>query len=296
MLDFFNKGYYHSKVPEFNETQMRSIVKLSRFTVIIITLLALLISCATVPITGRQQLTIIPQSELLSMSFSEYHQLIKESKISTDQEKTALVRKVGKNIALSANQFMKENRMESELKSYKWEFNLIQEDSTINAFCMPGGKVAVYTGILPLTQDETGLAVVVGHEVAHALANHGGERMSQGLIQQLGGMTLQAALANKPEMTQTLAMMAYGVGSEVGVMLPFSRLHESEADHIGLILMARAGYDPRLAVPFWERMAEMGGAKPPEFLSTHPADQRRIADIQKELPEALKYYQVGGGK
>ncbi|MCX6640419.1 MAG: M48 family metallopeptidase [bacterium] len=269
-------------------------MKFTHVSTIIITLLALLIGCATVPLTGRQQLTLIPQSELLGMSFDQYHQLITESKLSTNQDQIALVRKVGRNIAGAANQFMKENGMQSQASSYKWEFNLIQEDSTVNAFCMPGGKVAVYTGILPLTQDETGLAVVVGHEVAHAMANHGGERMSQGLIQQLGGMTLQAALSKKPETTQALAMLAYGVGSQVGVLLPYSRLHESEADHIGLILMARAGYDPRQAVPFWERMASMGGAKPPELLSTHPADQRRIADIQKEIPEALQYYQPGG--
>jgi predicted Zn-dependent protease len=252
--------------------------------------LAFVVGCAKVPITGRQQLTLIPDSELITMSFGEYQQLIKESKLSDNQHDVNMVRSVGKRIAASANQFMSENHMEKQRQTYKWEFNLIKEDSTVNAFCMPGGKVAVYTGILPVTQGEAGLAVVMGHEVAHALANHGGERMSQGLITQLGGMGLQIALQNKPEQTQALAMAAFGVGAQIGVLLPFSRLHESEADHIGLILMARAGYDPQTAVTFWQRMAALGGAKPPEFLSTHPADQTRIQNIQKEMPEALKYY------
>jgi predicted Zn-dependent protease len=216
--------------------------------------------------------------------------LISQSKLSNNQHDLNMVRGVGKRIAASADQFMTENHMDKQRQSYKWEFNLIKEDSTVNAFCMPGGKVAVYTGILPVTQDENGLAVVMGHEVAHALANHGGERMSQGLITQLGGLGLQVAMRNKPEQTQALALAAFGVGAEIGVLLPYSRLHESEADHIGLILMARAGYNPQTAVPFWQRMANIGGAHPPEFLSTHPADQRRIQDLQKEMPEALKYY------
>ena len=255
-----------------------------------IALILFVIGCATVPITGRKQLSLLPTSQVLELSFSGYQQMLSESKLSQDREDVAMVRRVGQRIANASDQFLRDNGMAAEVKNYKWEFNLIQEDSTVNAFCMPGGKVAVYTGILPVTKTETGLAVVMGHEVAHALANHGNERLSQGLMQQLGGVALEVALANKPEQTQSLAMMAYGVGSTVGVMLPYSRTHESEADHIGLILMAKAGYDPREAIPFWERMNNMGGGRPPEFLSTHPAPEHRIADIQKELPEALKYY------
>jgi predicted Zn-dependent protease len=185
---------------------------------------------------------------------------------------------------------MAQNNLSSSLSGYNWEFNLVQ-DPQVNAWCMPGGKVVVYTGILPITQDETGLAVVLGHEIAHAIAQHGDERMSQGLITQLGGVALQQAIQDKPAVTQQIFMTAFGLGSQVGVTLPFSRMQESEADHLGLIFMSMAGYDPRLAVPFWQRMSSMNtGSKPPEFLSDHPADATRITAIQNEMPEALKYY------
>jgi len=249
-----------------------------------------LIGCATVPITGRKQLNLIPQSELLAMSFDGYRQVIAESKLSKDPEKVRMIRTVGQRIAASAEAFMRDNGMESEIANYQWEFNLIDDDETVNAWCMPGGKVAFYTGILPVCQDVNGVAVVMGHEVAHAIANHGGERMSQGLVTQLGGMALDVALKEKPEQTRQLAMLAYGVGAQVGVLLPYSRTHESEADHIGLILMARAGYDPEDAVPFWERMNQEGGARPPEFLSTHPNPETRIRQLNEWMPEALKYY------
>jgi predicted Zn-dependent protease len=185
---------------------------------------------------------------------------------------------------------MREHGMEYELSQYGWEFELIEDDETANAFCMPGGKIVVYTGLLPVAETESGLAVVVAHEVAHALANHGGERMSQLLLAQLGGMALSSALEEKPKETHDLAMLAYGIGSNVAVLLPYSRKHESEADRIGLILMARAGYDPREAVSFWQRMASGGGAQPPEFLSTHPSHETRIADIRSYLPEAVDIY------
>ncbi len=253
--------------------------------------LALLVSCAMVPITGRRQISLVSMDELTSMSFSQYTELMKKSKISTDKTSTTMVRRVGTRIAASAEQFLRDNGLESEISNYQWEFNVIADTATVNAFCMPGGKVAVYTGILPVTKTETGLAVVIGHEVAHALANHGGERLSQSLLQQLGGQTLAIALQNNSEATKNLALQAYGIGTELGVMLPYSRLHESEADHIGLILMARAGYDPREAIPFWQRMSQVGGAKPPEILSSHPADETRINSIRELLPEALKYYQ-----
>lgn len=262
--------------------------KTSLFALLITILVS--IGCSTVPITGRKQLSFIPQNQLVASSIESYHQLLSESKISQDAQKKQMVVDVGKKIAASAEQFMRENGMEKELQNYQWEFNLIEDDKTVNAFCMPGGKIAVYTGILPVTQDETGLAVVLGHEVAHALANHGGERMSQLLIVQVGATSLSAALSGQPAQTRQLLLQAFGLGANVGVLLPYSRSHELEADHIGLILMARAGYDPRSAIPFWQRMGNLGGERPPEFLSTHPAPERRIEDIRNEIPEAMKYY------
>ncbi|MCF6153757.1 MAG: M48 family peptidase [Candidatus Brocadia sp.] len=261
----------------------------TRFLALLITVL-FFVGCSTVPITGRKQLSFIPQNQLIISSADSYRQLISESKLSGDAQKTQMVVDVGRRIASSAEEFMRENGMEKEIQNYHWEFKLIEDDKTVNAFCMPGGKIAVYTGILPVTRDEDGLAVVMGHEVAHALANHGGERMSQLLIVQMGATSLSAALSGQPEQTRQLLMQAFGLGANVGVLLPYSRSHELEADHIGLILMARAGYDPRTAIPFWQRMNNLGGERPPEFLSTHPEPERRIQDLQNELPEAMKYY------
>ncbi len=256
----------------------------------LLTTIVFFVGCSTVPITGRKQLSFIPQNQLITSSADSYRQLISESKLSGDAQKKQMVVDVGRRIASSAEEFMRENGMEKEIQNYHWEFKLIEDDKTVNAFCMPGGKIAVYTGILPVTRDEDGLAVVMGHEVAHALANHGGERMSQLLIVQMGATSLSAALSGQPEQTRQLLMQAFGLGANVGVLLPYSRSHELEADHIGLILMARAGYDPRTAIPFWQRMNNLGGERPPEFLSTHPAPEKRIQDLQNELPEAMKYY------
>ena len=266
-------------------------MKLMNYLTIFLLISAFLfISCSTVPITGRKQLSLIPESQMLSMSFSQYDQFLKDNKESNDPQKIALVKRVGERIASAVEQYLKDHNMGSEVSNYKWEFHLI-ESNEVNAWCMPGGKVVVYTGILPITQDENGLAVVLGHEISHAVAKHGDERMSQGLIAQLGGVALQEALKNKPAQTQQIFMTAYGVGSQVGVLLPFSRTQESEADHLGLIFMAMAGYDPHGAVTFWERMMNQNtGSKPPEFLSDHPADQTRINDIKAEIPEAMKYY------
>lgn len=246
--------------------------------------------CATVPITGRSQLSLMPESELAALGAENYREFLAGEELSSDQAKTRMVVEVGQNIARSTEQFMRANGMAGLVGNYQWEFALIEDDSTANAFCMPGGKVAVYTGILPVARDATGLAVVVGHEVAHALANHGGERMSQLLLAQLGGMALSQALSQKPEETQQLAMMAYGLGANVGVLLPYDRKQESEADRIGLILMAQAGYDPQAAVPFWQRMNARGSGAPPEFLSTHPSHATRIEDLRGWLPEAMGYY------
>ena len=177
----------------------------------------------------------------------------------------------------------------SMLEGYKWEFNTV-ESKEINAWCMPGGKVVVYTGLLPVTQNEAALAIVMGHEIAHSVAKHGNERMSQAMVQQMGGMALEVALAQKPQETQDLFMTTYGIGSEVGAMLPWSRQQETEADQYGLIFSAMAGYDPREAIPFWQRMSTAGGASPPEFLSTHPSDETRLRKLKQFIPEAMKYY------
>ena len=246
-------------------------------------------SCSTVPLTNRSQLNMIPSSEMLSMSFQQYDQFLKENKLSTNQTEVNLVKNTGIKIQHSVERYLQENNMSNRLNGYKWDFNLVESDQ-VNAWCMPGGKVVVYTGILPVTQDEAGLAVVMGHEIAHAIAEHGNERMSQALIQQLGGVALSVALKDQPETTRGLFLAAYGVGTTVGVMLPFSRTQESEADHLGLIFMAMAGYNPNATVEFWKRMAKSGGGSPPEFLSTHPSYDTRIEDLTKWIPEAMKYY------
>lgn len=255
-----------------------------------ITFSIFLSSCSTVPITGRSQLDLIPDNQMLSMSFSHYDQFLKENKESTNKQDINLVNKVGNHIADAVKKYFAEKNLTSQLDGYKWEFHVI-ESKEVNAWCMPGGKVVVYTGILPLTKTENGLAVVLGHEIAHAVAKHGNERMSQGLLTQLGGVALSQAIKDKPEITQNLFMTAFGIGAQVGVLLPFSRTQESEADHLGLIFMAIAGYNPRGAVDFWQRMSEkQKGGAPPEFLSDHPSDQTRIEDIKKEMPEAMTYY------
>ncbi len=258
---------------------------------IIVFLLTLFIySCSTVPLTNRKQLALIPHSELLSMSFSQYDAFLDSVPKSTNQEEIDMVKRVGNNIAMAVQQYLTEHNRADILDGFNWEFNLV-EDNQVNAWCMPGGKVVVYTGILPVTRDENGLAVVLGHEISHAIADHGNERMSQALLQQYGGVALSVALQNKPQETQQLWMMAYGIGTTYGAMLPYSRLQESEADHLGLIFMAIAGYNPEGAIDFWQRMeAASNGQKPPEFMSTHPSDETRIKHLQEWMPEALKYY------
>ncbi|MBI5472342.1 MAG: M48 family metallopeptidase [Ignavibacteriae bacterium] len=270
---------------------MKSPKLFTRFLSVTVVVIAsfFLSTCSTNPVTGRKQLTLIPSGEMLGMSYSQYDQFLKENKLSTDQQATQMVKRVGSRIQKSVETYAAEKGWAKQLEGYKWEFNLV-EDKQVNAWCMPGGKVVVYTGILPVTKDETGLAVVMGHEIAHAVAEHGNERMSQGLLANLGGMALQEAVKNKPEQTQSLWMAAFGLGAQFGVLLPFSRSQESEADQMGLIFMAMAGYDPSQSVTFWERMGASGGAAPPEFMSTHPSHETRIADLKKQLPEAMKYY------
>ena len=248
------------------------------------------ISCSTVAITGRNQLNIIPNSEMLSVSFQQYDEFMLANKLSADGNNSNMVKRIGFNVQNAVQRYFTENNMADRLDGYNWEFNLI-ESADVNAWCMPGGKVVVYTGILPLTQDESGLAVVMGHEIAHAVAEHGNERMSQILLTQLGGMALSEALSSQPQQTRNLWLGVYGLGAQVGVLLPYNRTQESEADRLGLVFMAMAGYDPNVAVGFWERMeAQNQGQAPPEFLSTHPSDRTRIEDIKKNLPEAMRYF------
>lgn len=264
-------------------------IKKAKNTAIFLIINLFIFSCATVPLTNRSQLNLIPDSEMQAMSYQQYGEFLKENKVSNNQSETEMVKRVGKNIQEAVEQYLNDNSLGHLLDGYAWEFNLVDNDM-VNAWCMPGGKVVVYSGILPVTKNEKGLAVVMGHEIAHAIAEHGNERMSQELLRQAGGIALTVALKDNPEQTRAYWMAAYGLGSEVGVMLPFSRLHESEADRLGLIFMAMAGYNPQEAPEFWERMAAQGGQKPPEFLSTHPSDETRISNLNKWMPEALGYY------
>lgn len=258
---------------------------------IFLTIALVYYNCATVPLTGRKQLSLVSSAEINEMAAQEYREVIAKGPLSTNAEQTALIRRVGSKIKSGVEKYMASINATDQLAGFDWEFNLIQDDKTVNAWCMPGGKVAFYTGILPICKDENGIAVVMGHEVAHAIANHGRERMSQGLLEQIGVNSLSAALGQNPTATKQIFLQAVGVGAEVG-MLKFSREQESEADHIGLIFMAMAGYDPAQAPAFWERMSANAGANgaPPEFLSTHPSDERRIRDLKGWIPEATKYY------
>ncbi len=237
-------------------------------------------ACQTVPITGRSQLLLLPEGAELQMGYQAYTDVLKKSRISPDPLATAQLRRVGPRIAEATGR-----------TDYRWEFSLI-EDPQVNAFCLPGGKVAVYTGILPITRDDAGLAAVLGHEVAHAIARHGGERISQTLLVQAGLAATQVALANRDPQTVQQVTSLLGAGATVGLLLPWNRSQESEADHLGLIYMAKASYDPHAARDLWVRMAEAsrGRQKPPEFLSTHPADQTRIRQIEGWLPDAMRYY------
>jgi len=252
---------------------------------------ALLTGCAMNLVTGRKQLSLVPESELQLMAVGQYNTFLKENKVLNPaySSDAAMVDRVGARIANAIKKYYDSHGKAAVLKGYTWEFNTV-ESKDANAWCMPGGKVVVYSGILPITLNEAGLAIVMGHEIAHSIAKHGNERMSQGMVQQMGGVALQVALSQKPQQTQDLFMTSYGIGSQVGAMLPWSRQQETEADKYGLIFAAMAGYDPREAVLFWKRMAAVGGSKPPEFLSTHPADETRIKNLNKFMPEAMTYY------
>ncbi len=246
---------------------------------------ALVVACSTNPFTGKQTLALVPNSQILPMAFQQYDEFLNENKVVTGTADANMVKSVGQKIANAAERYLNANGYAGYLTDYRWEYNLV-DSKDVNAWCMPGGKIVVYTGILPITKDEAGLAAVMGHEVAHALANHGQQRMSAAQIQQVGAVAGNVALANSPENAQ-IFNTAYGLGSNLGVMLPFSRSHETEADHIGLVLMAIAGYDPSVAADLWRRMqAQENGNAPPEILSTHPASSTRIQNLEGWAAEA----------
>jgi predicted Zn-dependent protease len=264
----------------------------------IISLLVLgsfLISCTRNPITGRNQADLVSDAELNTMAETQYRQFLSENKVVSGGSRDAeMVKRVGQRITRSVEEFFRQQGQSKLLEGYKWEYNLV-ESPEANAWCMPGGKIVVYTGLLPITQNEAALAAVMGHEVAHAVFNHGGERMSQQMLTQGLGSALSVALANKPAATQNVFLTAFGLGSQVGVLLPFSRKHELEADRYGMIFSAMSGYNPQEAINLWERMEKAAtGSKPPEFLSTHPSEGTRIDQLRKYLPEAQKYYKPVG--
>lgn len=253
---------------------------------------ALLVSCSRNALTGKKQFTLLPESELQSMATQQYQQFLSTNKVvaPNGNRDAEMVRRVGQRITRAVEDYYTQKGMSDKLAGYKWEYNLVN-DPNVNAWCMPGGKIVVYTGLLPVTQNEAALAAVMGHEVSHALLQHGNQRMSQQMGVEAVGLGLSVALANKPAATQNMFMTAFGVGSQVGVLLPFSRGDELEADDWGLKFAAMAGYNPQEAINLWKRMeAASNGQKPPEFLSTHPSEGRRIEQLEKLMPEALKYY------
>lgn len=257
--------------------------------------LLLLAGCGSVPVTGRKQMLLVSDQEVLSSSLTQYDSYIKTAQKSTNAAQTNMVIRVGKKIAAATEEYLRSNGLSSQISEFSWEFNLVKS-SDVNAFCMPGGKIVVYEGLMKIVSSDDELAVVLGHEVAHAVAKHSNERISQEMLAQYGAQILGQTLSQKSAMVQTLAGKVYGVGAQYGVVLPFSRKHESEADYMGLIFMAMAGYNPDVAVKFWEKMSSAGGAKVPELMSTHPSDARRISDIQKELPQIKAKYVISDRK
>ena len=251
--------------------------------------LALLLSCNTVPITGRQQLSLVSDKEVLASSLTEYRSYMGKAKVSGDKKRSDQVTRVGRRIANATESYLRGNGLAGEVANFAWEFNLVQDDE-VNAFCMPGGKIVVYTGLMSIVASDDELAVVLGHEVAHAVAKHSNERMSQQLLASAGAAAATEVVGRVDATKRDTAATVFGLGAQYGVMLPFSRKHESEADYMGLALMTMAGYDPGAAVGFWKKMAEKGGSSTPAILSSHPSDARRIADIQKALPEIRAKY------
>ena len=267
--------------------------KTVKYTLLISILAVMFQACGSVPILGRKQLLLVPDQEVLTMSLTQYRDFLNGAPVVKNTAHAQQVEKVGSRIAAAVETFFRNNGYESEIKNFQWEFNLVKSND-VNAFCMPGGKIVVYEGLLPITQNETGLAIVLGHEIAHAVAKHANERISQQMALQYGGQIAGGLIGNNAA-AQQIGGLVFGIGSQLGVMLPYSRKHEYEADELGLIFMAMAGYDPRAAVDFWTRMSQASGGKAGlEVMSTHPSDQNRIAKIQQQMPRALKYYEGAG--
>lgn len=256
---------------------------------LIIVSLLMLAGCGSVPVTGRKQVLLVSDQEVLTSSLTQYKDYMKTAPKSASVQQAAMVTRVGKRIAAATEQYLRQNGLAEEVKNFAWEFNLVR-DGQINAFCMPGGKIVVYEGLMKIVSSDDELAVVIGHEMAHAVAKHSNERMSQQILAQYGSQILSLSLSQKSAAIQTIANQVYGVGAQYGVMLPFSRKHELEADYMGLIFMRMAGYNPDVAVKFWQKMSSGSTAKVPELMSTHPSDARRISDIQKALPEIKAKY------
>lgn len=249
-------------------------------------------TCGSVPLTGRRQLQLVSDEQVLALSLQQYQDFMRTAPVEKGTANAEMVTRVGKRVAYSVETFLKNNGYESELQNYAWEFNLVKDES-VNAFAMPGGKIVIFTGLLPVTQTEEALAVVVGHEVAHVVAKHASERLSQQIAAQYGGAIVGGILGNSTG--GQLGRAVFGLGAQVGVMLPYERKQEYEADELGLAFMALAGYNPQAAIPFWKRMAQSSqGGSIPEFLSTHPADEKRIANLERIMPHIMPYYQGSG--
>lgn len=257
--------------------------------IFILVFIILLSACSTVPFTGRKQFKMLPAAEMNAMALENYGTFLKENKLSSNKNQVALLQKVGNKIKIAVEKYLTAHGQQKIIDGFNWEFNLI-ENPSVNAWAMPGGKIVFYTGIMDVCEDETGIAVVMSHEIAHIIASHGNERMSQALFAQFGGVALNVLIKEKPQETKNLYIAAFGIGTQFGVMLPYSRTHEYEADKIGLIFMVMAGYNPEAGVDFWTRMSALSkGHAPPEFLSTHPTPQNRIQAMKDFLPEARTY-------
>ncbi len=261
-------------------------MKLRQIT-IMVGLVLLMAGCKTNPFTGERNLNFVSNSQIFPAAFQQYEEVLRQNEVVRNTSEANMIKNVGRKVAVAAERFLDANGYQGYLNDYQWEFNLIKDDEQVNAWAMPGGKIAFYTGIMPIAKNETGVAAIMAHEVAHAVANHGAQRMSAAQLQQVGGAVVGAAVGGQSESTQQIIAQAYGLGTNLGGMLPFSRSHESEADRIGLTLMAIAGYDPAEAANLWRRMEQnSGGQAPPEFLSTHPNPQTRIKNIEKWSPQA----------
>jgi len=268
-------------------------IQTAKFSVTVLLMALFMYSCGSVPFTGRRQLQLVSNQEVIALSLQQYQEFMRTAPLEKGTANAQMVTRIGTRIANAVATFYKNNGYESQLENYAWEYNLVK-DNSVNAFAMPGGKVVIFTGLLPVTQSEEALAVVIGHEIAHVIAQHSSERLSQQIALQYGGAIAGGLLGNTQAMQQ-LGNTVFGLGAQFGVMMPYARKQEYEADEIGLIIMAMAGYNPQTAIPFWTRMAESGGgAQVPEFLSTHPTDSKRIANIEKIMPGVMQYYKGTG--